>query len=172
MKYLTKKESLFLEALYKDYENNGEKSFLEVLFLGEIGSYQKIKNELDDLFNNYYEKLFKESDLLIESVDCMYVGKYKDTFWGTGSEGEVFGLGKEIQNIAFFILRSYYGNVQDIEEKKDICEHFKTHLGLDYDNYIDSYKSFCKNLGCEYEEDLELIAKQSEQFESELGALK
>ena len=172
MKYLTQKEILFLEALHKDYEKNGEKSFLEILFLGEISSYSKIKNELDNLFNSYYEKLFKESDLLIESVDCMYIGKYEDTFWGTGSEGEVFGLGKEIQNIAFFTLRSYYGNVQDIEEKKDICEHFKTHLGLDYDNYIDSYKSFCKNLGYEYKEDLELINQQSEEFESELGGLK
>ena len=115
MKYLTQKEILFLEALHQDYEKNGEKSFLEILFLGEISSYSKIKNELDNLFNSYYEKLFKESDLLIESVDCMYIGKYKDTFWGTGSDGEVFGLGKEIQNIAFFILKSYYGNVQDIE---------------------------------------------------------
>lgn len=66
----------------------------------EISSYSKIKNELDNLFNSYYEKLFKESDLLIESrIVC--IGKYKDTFWGTILKGEVFGLGKEIQNIAF-----------------------------------------------------------------------
>jgi hypothetical protein len=172
MKYLTQKEILFLEALHKDYEKNGEKSFLEILFLGEISSYSKIKNELDNLFNSYYEKLFKESDLLIESVDCMYIGKYKDTFWGTGSEGEVFGLGKEIQNIAFFILKSYYGNVQDIEEKKDICEYFKNHLSLDYDDYINTYRNFCKNLGYEYKEDLDLISQQSEEFEKMLGDLK
>lgn len=172
MHNLTIKEINFINELKKDHNKNNDNSFLSILFLGEFKSYLIIKNELDDLFNNYYDNLFTESDLLIESVDCMYIGKYKNTFWGTGSEGEVFGMGQEIQNIAFFIICSYYGNVKDIDEKKDVDEYFKKHLSLDYDDYIDSYRNFCLSLGFEYKEDLDLINQQSKDFENELEYLK
>lgn len=103
MKYLNNKEIAFFEALKKDYDINKDKSFIEVLFCAGFKSHDEIKNDLNDLFYMSYKKLFNESDLLFESIQCCYVGKYKDTFWGTGSEGEVFGMGKEIQNVAFLL---------------------------------------------------------------------
>ena len=56
------------------------------------------------------------------SVNSCYIGKYKETFWGTGSEGEIFGLGKEIQNIVFPLIFLGFGDVKNKEEKKDICQ--------------------------------------------------
>lgn len=106
------------------------------------------------------------------SVNSCYIGKYKNTFWGTGSEGEVFGLGKEIQNIVFPLIFSGLDDVTDKEEKISVCEYFKNHLSLDYDNYINTYRNFCKNLGYEYKEDLNLISQQSEEFEKMLDDLK
>jgi len=172
MKNLTEKELIFWNALIEDYQINKEKSFIECLFLGALIDKKEMKEELEELFEGSYNKLFNNSDLLMFSVNSCYIGKYKDTFWGTGSEGEIFGLGKEIQSIVFPIIYSQYGQVTDLDEKISVCEYFKNHLNLDYDDYINTYKNFCKNLGYEYKEDLNLISQQSEDFEKELEELK
>lgn len=172
MKYLTEKELAFLNALKKEQEINKEKSFMEVLFQASFIEPKKMKKDLDDLFQGYYENLFTNSDLIFESVNSCYVGKYKETFWGTGSEGEIFGLGQEIQNIVFPIIFSELGQVTDPEEKISVCQYFKDSLGLDYDKFIQSYRDFCSSFGYQYKEDLEFIQKQSETFEGELESLK
>lgn len=172
MNYLTDKELAFFKALKNDYEINKDKSFIDVLFCAWFKSDYEMRNDLNDLFNMSYKKLFNESDLLFESTQCCYVGKYKDTFWGTGSEGEVFGMGKEIQNIAFPIIFSEIGQVNDPEEKIAVVDYFQNHLHLDYDDYIQKYREFCQSFGFEYKEDLELIEKQSEDFNNLLDSLK
>lgn len=166
MKHLTTKEIAFLNALQEDNQINKDKSFLELLFIGELKNQKDIRTSLESLFAGYYSNLFNDSDLLIESVDCLYIGKYNEYFWGTGSEGEVFGLGQDICNMAFVLISSYYGD-------KDVTiEYFKNHLGLDYHSYIQSYRDFCKSLGYDYKEDFNLIEKQSERFENILDLLK
>lgn len=172
MKYLTDKELDFFEALKKDYNINKDKSFISVLFCGWFKSEPDMRKDLIDLFDIQYKKLFNESDLLFESIQSCYIGKYKDTFWGTDSEGSVFGMGKEIQNIAFPIIFSELGQVTDTEEKKEVCNYFTNQLGLDYDDYILKYKKFCKSFGFDYKEDLELIEKQSEFFNNLLDNFK
>lgn len=172
MRYLTEQELAFFEALKKDYESNKDKSFIDVLFCAWFKSDYEMKNDLNDLFTMSYKKLFNESDLLFESTQCCYIGKYKDTFWGTGSEGEVFGMGKEIQNIVLPIIFSEIGQVNDPEEKLAVVDYFKNHLNLNYDEYIQKYKQFCQSFGFEYKEDLELIEKQSEDFNNLLDSLK
>lgn len=170
MSFLTKKEIAFIEALKKDFEKNGEKSFLEVLYSGELSLNNVIRKQLNHLFNDSYKKLFDNSDLLIESIDSIYIGKYKETFWGTGSEGEVFGLGREIQNIAFYLITFRYGDLES--RRDDVEDYFKKYLDLNYDEYIQSYKNFCERLGFEYKESLDLMNKQSECFDNELPSLE
>lgn len=78
MKYLNNKEIAFFEALQKDYEINKDKSFIEVLFCAGFKSHDEMRNDLNNLFNMSYKKLFNLSDLLFESAQCCYVGKYKE----------------------------------------------------------------------------------------------
>lgn len=172
MKYLIQEELRFIEELKKDLEANGDKSFIEILFQASFKAPEILKQDLDELFEGYFKKLFNDSDLIFESVNCRYIGKYGDTFYGTDSEGEIFGMGQEIQNLAFSIMCSYYGDVLDPEGKIDVEKYFKNHLNLDYDEYIQSYKDFCLSLDYEYKESWDLMEKQSEEFEKELPSLE
>lgn len=172
MKNLTDKEINFLDALKKDYAINGDKSYIEVLFQAGFKANSEMKKDLNELYEGSYQELFNNSDLLFESIQCCYVGKYKDTFWGTDSEGGIFGFGKEIQNIAFSIIFTEVGQVTDVAEKPYVIEKFKNYFNLDYDLYIQSYKDFCKSFCLEYKENLELIEKQSEEFNEKLNMLK
>lgn len=140
------------------------------MYSGELSLNNVIRKQLNHLFNDSYKKLFDNSDLLIESIDSIYIGKYKETFWGTGSEGEVFGLGREIQNIALNLITFRYGDLES--RRDDVEDYFRKYLDLNYDEYIQSYKDFCKDLGFEYQADMGLINKQSEDFEKELLLLK
>lgn len=172
MKHLKEKEIKFIEALKKDKEINGEKSFMDILFQGSFECSEDMNTDLDDFFEGYYKKLFDNSDLIFESIGLCYVGKYKDTFWGTGSEGEIFGMGQEIQNIVFSLIFSEIGQVIYPNEKIEVEKRFKRYHNLDYNEYIQSYRDFCLSLGYEYKEDLDLIEKQSEDFEKELPSLE
>lgn len=168
---LTPKELIFIEALKNDLEINGEKSFIEILFQSSFKNEENMRIELDELFEGYYKYLFDNYDLIFEAIGLCYIGKYKDTFWGTGSEGEIFGLGKEIQNIVFPLILSEIGQVSAYQEKLEVEKYFKKYHNLNYDEYIQSYKDFCKSFGYEYQESLEVIQKQSEEFEKELPLL-
>ena len=50
MKYLTEKELIFIDALKKDLEINGEKSFVEILFQALFKTPEILKQDLRDLF--------------------------------------------------------------------------------------------------------------------------
>lgn len=172
MKYLTEKEIKFMEALKKDLEAKGDKSFMNVLFQASFEDSETMKEALNELFEGTFRELFNSSDLIFEAIGFCYVGKYKDIFWGTGSEGEVFGMGKEIQNVVFPLIFAEIGQVTIHQEKLEVEKYFKKYHNLDYDDYIQSYRDFCLSLGFEYKEDLDLIDSQSEEFEKELKNLE
>lgn len=168
--YLTQKEELFFNALKKENELNQEKSFLNLLFCATLKSENQLRKELVNLFENHYQEIFIKSDILFESIDCIYIGKYECTYWATNSEGELFGVGQEIQNIAFFILNSFFGDV--LEEKEKINHYFKKSLNLDYESYIIQYTDFCQSLGLIYKEDFVLIENQSKEFNKQINEWK
>lgn len=172
MKYLTEKEINFIEALKMDKQNNGNKSFLEILWHSGFEPEDELRKEIQDCFEDYYKELFNDSDIILFSIDGLYVGKYKDCFWGTGTECEVFGMGKEIQNIVLQIIDAYYGDVLDSETKEDVKHYFKNNYNLDYDEYIQLYRDFCASLGFEYKEDWNLMTSQSEDFNKILPNLE
>lgn len=172
MKYLTEKEINFIEALKKDLEAKGDKSFMKVLFQASFEDSETMKEDLNEFFDGTFNELFNSSDLIFEAIGFCYVGKYKDIFWGTGSEGEVFGMGKEIQNVVFPLIFAEIGQVNIPQEKLEVEKYFKKYHDIDYDDYIQSYRDFCASLGFQYKEDLDLIDSQSEDFNRILPSLE
>lgn len=167
MKNLTGEELNFWNALVNDYEIRKEKSFIKTMFLSSLNNNNKIEIKLHKLFDNSYEEVFSQSDLLLSSIDSCIVGKYKDTFWGTDSEGEIYGMGCEIQNLPYLLL-DRLGDINDITSIKN---YFNNVLEIDYLIYLQEYKNFCKSFGLEYKGDTNLIEKQSEKFNQLLDDL-
>lgn len=83
MKNLTKNELLFWNALVDDFQIRKDKSFLSVMFLTTLDSETNLLKEFRENSEGLYVHFLMQSDLLFYSVDGCFVGKYKDTFWGT-----------------------------------------------------------------------------------------
>lgn len=94
---------------------------------------------------------------MLSSIDSCIIGKYNNYYWVTGSEGELYYAGQEIQNLPSLLLNN-------IGDNEDRYNYFKNVLNVDYNEYIQKYKEFCKLFSFEYKEDLELIETQSEEF--------
>lgn len=160
MKYLTEKELAFYEALIKDYQIRGDKSFIKTMFLSSFNFNNKIELKLKKLFENSYSKFFIESDLLFSSIDSCIIGKYKNFYWATGSEGELYSVGREIQNLPYLLIN----NLGDINDIFLIKTYFKNILNIDYLKCLKEYKEFCTSFDLEYHEDLNYITQQCEEF--------
>lgn len=168
MKNFTENELSFWNALENDYEIRGDKSFIATMFLSSLNKDSKIEKKLKKMFEGMYQKIFDNSDLLLSSIDSCFVGKYEDTFWGTDSEGEIYGIGKEIQNLPYALL-DRLGDVQDTEV---VQNYFQKVLNIDYFEYLNSYRDFCKSFGLEYKENLDYIYEQSEEFNKLLDEME
>lgn len=161
MKNLTKNELIFFNKLKEDYLRNEKSSLIFTMFLADIKEEEKLRKELNSIFQGKYDEIIKNSDILMASIDCCYVGKYKNNFWGTGSEGELYGLGKEIQNIPFKLLR----HIADIpDETEDLVNYFSEILKVDYFIKLKEYNLLCEEFNLNYIEDFDYIEKQSEEF--------
>ena len=169
MKHLTDKELKFWNALVNDYKINKEKSFINTLFLGFLQSGEDLKNSLIDMYSNpSFINLFNKSDLLLETQNGIYICKYKEFFYLADTEGDILGVGKELQNIPANRINEEIRELTDID---GLLEYFKDEYNLNYGNYIFKYKEFCKFFGLNYKEDLELIEKQSEDFNKLLNSM-
>lgn len=168
MKNLNRKELEFYEALVEDYKIRSDKSFIKTMFLSSVNHNNKIEFKLKKIFETSYDKFFKDSDLLFSSIDSCIIGKYNNFYWATGSEGELYPVGTEIQNLPYILIN----NLVDINDFDSIKNYFEDALNVDYFEYLKEYKEFCKSFGFEYKEDLELIEKQSEGFNNLLASLK
>jgi len=149
---LTSAEEKFLERLRKNRNEEGDKSFLSLLFSATIPNQDTAMKRLISLFGDKYNEIFKNSVILFEAEDAIYVGKYKDVFWGTWSEGEFYFCAKEIQNVCSSIRDCLLGTVDDPDYKEEIIEYFREQFNLDYDEYIKTYKLFCTEQGLKYDE--------------------
>lgn len=169
MKYLTDKELRFWNALINDYNIHQDKSFLNTLFLGFLQSNDDLKNSLLEMYSNpQFINLFNKSDLLLETKNGVYICKYKEFFYLADTEGEIRGVGKELQNIPANRINE---EIRELTDIVDLEEYFKDEYNLNYENYIFKYKEFCKSFGLNYKEDLELIEKQSEDFNKLLNSM-
>lgn len=160
---LTNVEEKFLEHLRKNRNEEGDKSFLSLLFSATIPNQDTAMKRLISLFGDKYNEIFKNSVILFESEDSIYVGKYKDVFWGTWSEGELYFCAKEIQNICSSIRDCLIGPVDEPDYKEEVIDYFQEQFNIDYDKYIEEYKDFCLEIGLIYDEN-NIITKQDEQY--------
>lgn len=160
---LTNDEVKFLEKLRNNRNEEGDRSFLSLLFSATIPDQDTTLKRLNSLFGDKYKDIFINSVILFEAEDAIYVGKYKDIFWGTWSEGEFYFCAKEIQNICSSIRDCLLGAVDDPDYKEEVVEYFREQFDLDYDEYIDKYKLFCAEQGLSYDE-LSLISEEDEAY--------
>lgn len=164
MNSLTQKEINFIELLKEDLKYRGRKSFIETMFLAEFAPPDKLKKDVLEMFNEYYLEIFNNSDFIMESIESCYIGKYKDHFWGTGSEGELYGLGKEIQNIPYNLICSEIGDLSIEKNKIEAINYFKDCFDVDYDMQISKYKIFCESFGFNYVDNHDYIQNQVQEF--------
>lgn len=167
MKNLHGKELGFWNALVKDYNQRGDLSFLSIMFLSMTDSDEQLKNDFRFGSDGYYEPLLENSDMLLLSIDSCMVGKYKDTFWATDSEGELYPVGKKLHNLPYFLL----DRCHNVTEDERIAEYHKVVFNVDYYQYREDYKNFCLSFGYVYTENFEFIDEGSEEFEEELKNL-
>lgn len=167
MKNLHGKELIFWNALVEDYNKRGELSFLNIMFVSGTKSDKELKNDFRFGSDGYYEPLLEKSDMLLYSMESCMVGKYKDTFWATGSEGELYPVGKKLHNLPCVLLEA----IGDINEDERIAEYHKVVFNVDYYQYREDYKNFCLSFGYVYTENFEFIDEGAEEFEEELKNL-
>ncbi len=160
MKNLNGKELEFWNALVEDYKQRGDLSFLNIMFVSGTKSEKELIEEFREGSDGLYEPLLNQSDLLLFSMDSSMVGKYKDTFWITGSEGELNSIGKKLYNLPYVLLEA----IADINDEEKISNYFKNVFNIDYLEYKEKYKDFCLSFGFIYEGRVE--------FEKELQVLK
>lgn len=168
MKNLNGKELEFWNALVEDYNQRGDLSFLNIMFVSGTKSEKELIEEFREGSDGLYEPLLSQSDLLLFSIDSAMVGKYKDTFWVTGSEGELTSIGKKLYNLPFVLLEA----IADINDEEKISKYFKNVFNIDYLEYKEKYKEFCLSFGFIYEESLKFIYEGRVEFEKELHVLK
>lgn len=160
---LTNTEARFLAELRKNSNEEENRSFLSLLFSATIPDKEIALKRLHSLFGDKYKDIFINSVILFEAEDFIYVGKYKDIFWGTWSEGEFYFCAKEIQNICSSIRDCLLGTVDEPDYKEEVIEYFLEQFDLDYDEYIEQYKLFCAEQGLTYDE-LNLISEEDEAY--------
>lgn len=168
MNNLTKNELLFWNDLVDDFHTRKEKSFLSVIFLTTLDSESNLLKEFRENSEGLYEPLLMQSDLLFYSVDGCFVGKYKDTFWGTGSEGELTSIGKKLHNLPYVLI----SNATDVEDEQKVIHYFNICYQIDYIQYKEDYKTFCLQYGLVYEESFDFVLEGRSEFENNLNDLK
>lgn len=90
-------------------------------------------------------QIIKDSDILYSREDSSYIGKYKDFFWKSGSEGEFYPICKEIQNIAIFSSMIFkYFNDSDYNDL--ILDYLSLH-NFSYDEISEQYLKICLDFG-------------------------
>lgn len=163
MTELTTIEIEFIEKLKENKKQKGRLGFLNLLFSSELPDRDMAIKRLNNIYNGKYSSLFEQSVILFESEDSIYVGKYKDVFWGTWSEGELYFCAKEIQNICSSVRDCLIGPVDEQDYKEEVIDYFQEQFNIDYDKYIEEYKDFCLEIGLIYDEN-NIITKQDEQY--------
>lgn len=159
-KHVIFEEQRFLTALHEDYKIRSDKSFLSVMFFATDG--KNISEGLESLFEgSKLNAIIDDSDIIIESSDALYIGKYKYCFWGSGSEGEIFSMGTKLHQLPYDIICLSY-NYE--EEKEEVLERLKRNHQIDYLQYVEDYKVFCRKFGWKYIEECEAPSSITEAF--------
>lgn len=168
---LSNKDLKFLAALREQHKHKGDKSFLSILYCVNMKQQDDLlKNIIKNAYNNEYQKIFEQSEIIFRSQDSFYLGKYKNDFFIYGNEGELFGAGKEIQNTCNVFRELFYA--YDINDRRALDNIFKMHDYPPYEEVINDYKVFCKQFNLEYNENDLYWQQQSEYFDNFICSLE
>lgn len=170
MKNIKNKDYIFLTALKEQHKHKGDKSFLSILYCVNMKHQNDLlKNIIKNTYNNEYQKIFEQSEIIFRSQDSFYLGKYKNHFFIYGNEGELFGAGKEIQNTCNVFRELFYA--YDINDRRALDNIFKMHHYPPYKEVIGDYKIFCKQFDLEYNENDLYWQQQAEDFDKFICSL-
>lgn len=168
---LNNNEISFLIALKEQHKHKVDKSFLSILYCVNIEQQDDLlKNITKNSYNNEYQKIFEQSEIIFRSQDSFYLGKYKNDFFIYGNEGELFGAGREIQNTCNVFRELFYA--YDINDRRALDNIFKMHDYPSYKEVINDYKIFCKQFDLEYNEDDLYWQQQAEDFDNFICSLE
>lgn len=167
MKNLNSKELAFWNALINDWNIRLDKSFLSIMFLTTLENQDNLIKNFREVFEGFYEPLLENSDLLFYSVDGCFVGKYKNTYWGTGSEGELNSIGHRLYNLPYVLI----SNATDVEDEEKVINYYNSVYQINYNEYKKQYKEFCLSFGYVYEESFDFVLKGREDFDQDLKNL-
>ena len=145
MKNIKNKEFSFISEI-------DNRKLTNVLYNGELvlDFQEEVKKEMLQLFSDkYIYQIIKDSDILYSCEDSSYIGKYKDFFWKSGSEGEFYTICKEIQNIALFSSMIFkYFNDPDYNDL--VLDYLYSH-DFSYEEIVERYSNICLDFGLNFD---------------------
>ena len=159
---LTQKEYNFIDALYSNYSQKRNNSFMHILFCSDPDKQSNLmENALNGVYNKKHRKMIQHSDIIFRTQDSFYLGKIDEHFWLYSNEGEMWGAGKEIQNTCNLIRDVFYFPLDD---KSIIDDMFERNGFGNYDAVSSDYSQFCRSLGFTFNDNEEYWDAQAEDF--------
>lgn len=159
MKNINNKEFGFISEI-------DNRKLTNVLYNGELvlDFQEEVKKEMFQLFSDKNIcKIIKDSDILYSCEDSCYIGKYKDFFWKSGSEGEFYPICKEIQNIALFSSMIFkYFNDSDYNDL--VLDYLSLH-NFSYGEISEQYSKICLDFDLEFDINYELSSSDESEFQ-------
>lgn len=150
MKNINKIEFNFI----REIEN---RKLTNVLYNGELvlDFQEEVKKEMFQIFSGKNIcQIIDNSDILYSCEDSSYIGKYKDFFWKSGSEGEFYPICKGIQNIVLFssMIFKYFND----SDYNDLVLNYLSLHGFSYDEISEQYSNICLDFGLEFDTNYKL----------------
>lgn len=137
-----------------------------VLYNGEfvLDFQEEVKKEMLQIFSDENIcQIIKDSDILYSREDSSYIGKYKDFFWKSGSEGEFYPICKGIQNIVLFSSMVFkYFNDSDYN---DLVLNYLSIHDFSYEEISEQYSKICLDFDLEFDINYELSSSEANKFQ-------
>lgn len=165
------KEKKYYDALLQNYKQNGDDSFLSILF--ECIPFEEdmrpfFDEEIENSFNKSYQKIIKESEILFVMRYATYFGKYKDVYWASDEDGNLSFAGKSIDNIIYFAFSFWTGDFFDKRQEEDRIIDIEN-KGYDYQSILLKYKKFCNHYGYDFNLKWHYDEQEEQNFNSLIG---
>lgn len=150
MKNINKIEFNFI----REIEN---RKLTNVLYNGEfvLDFQEEVKKEMLQIFSSENIcQIIKDSDILYSREDSSYIGKYKDFFWKSGSEGEFYPICKGIQNIVLFssMIFKYFND----SDYNDLVLNYLSLHDFSYEEISEQYSKICLDFGLAFDTNYKL----------------
>lgn len=143
-----------------------------VLYNGELvlDFQEEVKKEMFQIFSDKNIcQIIDNSDILYSCEDSSYIGKYKDFFWKSGSEGEFYPICKGIQNIVLFssMIFKYFND----SDYNDLVLNYLSLHDFSYEEISEHYSKICLDFDLEFDINYELSSSEANKFQQYINRL-